>query len=170
MHQVTTRVSDREYEHLARFCKATERTQSDVTVNWSESCQSPGYWTPSIDRLSIPTPTWLQVWCGASGKKAKLSHPLYFAETVVVQYIRTLVRLQFFGNVSTQLQRIDVPIRRLVIGGVAFTQVWLIIFRQKCQDLIDKLLMIHNRFRDITISTTLLKEVFAIAFHSMSRD
>ena len=30
MKQVTTRVSDREYEHLARFCQQTERTQSDV--------------------------------------------------------------------------------------------------------------------------------------------
>ena len=30
MKQVTTRVSKREYEHLARFCEATERTQSDV--------------------------------------------------------------------------------------------------------------------------------------------
>ncbi|MEQ9672206.1 hypothetical protein [Coleofasciculus sp. G2-EDA-02] len=60
---------------------------------------------------------------GTDRKGYKLSHPLYFAETVVVQYKRTLVRLQFFGNVSTQFQRIDVPIRRLVIGGVALTQV-----------------------------------------------
>ncbi|MEQ9481283.1 hypothetical protein [Coleofasciculus sp. F4-SAH-05] len=60
---------------------------------------------------------------GTDRKGSKLSHPLYFAETVVLQYIRTLVRLQFFGNISTQFQRIDVPIRRLVIGGVALTQV-----------------------------------------------
>lgn len=30
MKQVTTRLSDREYEHLQKFCLATERTQSDV--------------------------------------------------------------------------------------------------------------------------------------------
>ncbi len=30
MKQVTTRVSDREYEHLAKYCQLTERTQSDV--------------------------------------------------------------------------------------------------------------------------------------------
>ncbi|EDX75171.1 hypothetical protein MC7420_325 [Coleofasciculus chthonoplastes PCC 7420] len=30
MKQVTTRVSDREYEHLTKFCQLTERTQSDV--------------------------------------------------------------------------------------------------------------------------------------------
>ena len=28
--QYPTRVSDREYEHLAKFCEITERTQSDV--------------------------------------------------------------------------------------------------------------------------------------------
>ncbi|MBW4575829.1 MAG: hypothetical protein KME08_11145, partial [Aphanothece sp. CMT-3BRIN-NPC111] len=30
MKQVTTRVSGREYDHLAEFCKITERTQSEV--------------------------------------------------------------------------------------------------------------------------------------------
>ncbi|HEY9872651.1 MAG TPA: ribbon-helix-helix protein, CopG family [Candidatus Obscuribacterales bacterium] len=30
MKQVTTRVSDREYEQLIKFCEMTERTQSDV--------------------------------------------------------------------------------------------------------------------------------------------
>ncbi|MEQ8754240.1 MAG: hypothetical protein RID09_12065 [Coleofasciculus sp. G1-WW12-02] len=30
MKQVTTRVSDREYEHLAKFGKVTQTTQSDV--------------------------------------------------------------------------------------------------------------------------------------------
>ncbi|BAZ24734.1 hypothetical protein NIES4073_56320 [Kalymmatonema gypsitolerans NIES-4073] len=30
MKQVTTRISDREFEHLQEFCSITERTQSDV--------------------------------------------------------------------------------------------------------------------------------------------
>jgi hypothetical protein len=52
----------------------------------------------------------------------------------------------------------------LLAGGGCQADV-LIIFRQKCQDLLDKLLMIHNRFLNITIRTSLLKEVFALAFH-----
>ncbi|MFY7803910.1 MAG: ribbon-helix-helix protein, CopG family [Limnoraphis robusta] len=30
MRQISFRISDREYEHLTRFCKLTERNQSDV--------------------------------------------------------------------------------------------------------------------------------------------
>ena len=30
MKQVTTRISDKEFEHLQEFCRLTERTQSDV--------------------------------------------------------------------------------------------------------------------------------------------